>query len=144
MALDAGGWLYEKTRRMVFPGWQKEFKENLVGESVPEHRDASSSSHELPSEPRPKVVLVKHSIFTHFPKDQKCEICLKTQITRASCRRRIGTVVPRAENFGDLITADHKVLSEGCESRHSHRYAAVVQDSATQWIPSYPCKTYHS
>ena len=27
------------------------------------------------------------------------------------------TVVPRAENDGDLITADHKVLGEGCELR---------------------------
>ena len=48
--------------------------------------------------------------------------------------------VPRAENFGDLITADHKVLSEGCESRNIHRYAVVVQDLATQRIQSYPCK----
>ena len=43
--------------------------------------------------------------------------------------------------FGDLITADHKVLSEGCESRNNHRYAVVVQDLATQWIQSYPCNT---
>ena len=42
-------------------------------------------------------------------------------------------VVPRAENFGDSKTAEHKVLSEGCESRHDHRYAVVVQDLATQW-----------
>ena len=39
------------------------------------------------------------------------------------------------------MTADHKVLSEGCESRNNHRYAVVVQDLATQWIQSYPCKT---
>ena len=56
-------------------------------------------------------------------------------------RRRIGGAVLRAENFGDLITADHKVLSENCESRNNHRYAIVVQDLATQWIQSYPCKT---
>ena len=37
--------------------------DNLVDESVAEHRDASSSSHELPSEPRAKVVSGKHSIF---------------------------------------------------------------------------------
>ena len=47
----------------------------------------------------------------------------------------------RAENFGDLITADHKVLSGNCESRNNHRYAVVVQDLATQWIQAYPCKT---
>ena len=49
--------------------------------------------------------------------------------------------VPRAENFGDLITADHKVLSDNCESRNNPWYAVVVQDLATQWIQSYPCKT---
>ena len=56
-------------------------------------------------------------------------------------RRRTGTVVPKTDNFGDLITAVHKVLCEGCESRNYHRYAAVVQDLATQWIQSDPCKT---
>ena len=49
--------------------------------------------------------------------------------------------VPRAANFGDLITADHKVLSDNCESRNNHRYAVVVQDQGTQWIQAYPCKT---
>ena len=92
-------------------------------------------------EPTRSVDLGKHSVYTHFPKDRNCEICQRTKITRAPCRRRIGRVVPRAENFGDLITADHKVLSEGCESRNNHRYAVVVQDLATQWIQSYPCKT---
>ena len=29
----------------------------------------------------------------------------------------------------------------GCESRNNHRYAIVVQDLATQWFWSYPCKT---
>ena len=40
-----------------------------------------------------------------------------------------------------LITADHKVLSDNCESRSNHRYAVVVQDLAAQWIQAYPCKT---
>ena len=60
---------------------------------------------------------------------------------RRTCRRRANAVVPRAENFGDLITAYHKVLREDSESRNNHRHAVVVQDSATQWIQSYPCKT---
>ena len=47
--------------------------------------------------------------------------------TRASCRRRADAVMPRAEHVGDLITADHKVLSEASESRNNHRYAVVVQ-----------------
>ena len=83
--------------------------------------------------------LGKHGVYTHFPKDRNCEICHRTKLTRAPCRRRNGGAVSRAENFGDLITADHKVFSANCESRN--RYAVVVQDLATQWIQSYPCKT---
>ena len=126
------------------PKWLQEFKENLVDDRVPEHRDShASSSHELSLEPTStrSEDLGKQSVFSHFPKDRNCEICQRTNITRAPCRRRIGGAVPRAEIFGNLITADHKVLSESCESRNNHRYAVVVQDLATQWIQSFPCKT---
>ena len=129
-----------------------EFEENLVdernpseprGEPSPGHRDTSSSFHELSMESRAKVESGsgKHRVYTHFPKDPNCDICLETKITRASCRRRAGTVGPKAENFGDLKTADHKVLSKGCEPRIHHRYAVVVQDLASQWLQSYPYKT---
>ena len=96
----------------------------------------ASASHEPSLEPTTKrrVDLGQHSVKTHFPKDRNCEICQRTKITRAPCRRRIGGAVRRAEFFGDLITADQKVLSEVCESRNNHRYAVVVQDLATQWI----------
>ena len=125
------------------PACLQEFRENLVDGRVPESRDShASSSHGLSLEPtfKRREDLCKHSVYTHFPDDQNCEICQRTKITRAPCRRRNGRVVFRAENLGDLITADHKVLSEGCESRNNHRYAIVVQDKATQWIQSYPCK----
>ena len=56
----------------------------------------------------------------------------KTKITRAPRRRRNGEAVPRAEKIGDLITADHKVLSDNCESRNNHRYAVVVLKTATR------------
>ena len=45
------------------------------------------------------------------------------------------------ENFGDLTTADHKVLSENCESRNNHRFAIVVQDLATQCVRTTPQMT---
>ena len=113
------------------------------GNPEPGDRDTSSSSHELPMESRERVEpgSGKHSVFSHFPKDPNCDICLKTKITRAYCRRRANAVMPRAENFGDLIAADHKVLSEESETRNNHRYAVVVQDLATQWLQSYQCKT---
>ena len=66
---------------------------------------------------------------------------LRTKITRSPCRRRHEGSIPRAEKFGDLITADHNVLNEEGESRNNHRCAVVVQDLATQWIQSYPCRT---
>ena len=65
----------------------------------------------------------------------------RTKITRAPRRRRNGEAVLRAEKFGVLITADHKVLSDNFESRNNHRNAIVGQDLATQWIQSFPCKT---
>ena len=126
------------------PEWLQEFRENLVDDRVPEHRDShASSSHEPSLEPTStrSEDLGKHSVYTHFLKDRNCEICQRTKMTRTACRRRIGGAVPRAENFGGLKTADHKVLSESCESRNNHRYAIVVQDLATQWIQAYPCKT---
>ena len=53
------------------------------------------------------IKIWKHSIYTHFPKDRNCEVCLRTKMTRALCRRPTGDAVPRATEFGDLITADH-------------------------------------
>ena len=113
----------------------------VVDERVPEHTDShASSSHEPSLEPMRSEDVGKHSVYSHFPKDRICEICKRTKITRAPCRRRKGEAVPRADNFGDLITADHKVLSDTCESRNNHRYAVVVQDLTTHWIQAYPCK----
>ena len=125
------------------PEWLQEFRENVVDDEIPLQGGSHvSSSHEASLEPIFKRCedLGKHSVYTHFPKDRNCEICKRTKITRAPCRRRNGEAVPRAVNFGDLITADHKVLSDNCESRNNHRYAVVVQDLATQWIQAYPCK----
>ena len=88
--------------------WFEEFTDDLDDAEVPAHTDTSEDSD---SERPTKVAPRKRSIYTHFPKDQNCEIRKRTKITRASWRRRTGEAVPRAENFGDLITADHKVLN---------------------------------
>ena len=125
------------------PEWLQEFMENLMDDEIPlQGGSHASSSHEASLEPTTKrrEELGKHNVHTHFPKDRNCEICKRTKITRVPCRRREGEAVPRADNLGDLITADHKVPSDNCESRNNHRYAVVVQDLATQWIQAYPCK----
>ena len=133
------------------PDWLQDIRENLVDGSSPtkprgnpehEYRDTSKSSHELPMEARAKVEPAsgEHSVVTHFPKDPNCDICLKTKITRASCRRRAVQSRQKRKVLVILITADHKILSEESESRNNHRYAVVVRDLATQWLQSYPCK----
>ena len=58
----------------------------------------------------------KHSIHAYFRKNPK----------RSTLR---------SVKYGDLTTAEHKILSEGCESRNNHRYTVVVQVLATQWNP---------
>ena len=59
----------------------------------------AGSSHEASLEPTTKrrEDLGKHSVSSPFPKDRNCEICKRTKITRAPCRRRKGEAVPRAE-----------------------------------------------
>ena len=107
-------------------------------DEFPVHGDShASSSHEVSLEPTTKrrEDLGKHNVYTHFPKDRNCEICKRTKITRAPCRRRKGEAVPRADNFGDLMTADHKVLSDNCESRNNHRYAVGGAGSSHSMDP---------
>ena len=68
------------------PDWLQEFRENLVDDRVPEHRDShASSSHEQSLEPVRSVELGKHSVYTHFPEDRNCESVrgLKLQGPRA-------------------------------------------------------------
>ena len=83
----------------------------------------------------------KYSIYSHFRNDRNCEVGKRTKKTRAPCRRRNGDAVPQAEKFGDSITADQKILNEEGVSRNNDQYALVVQDVATRWTQSYPCKT---
>ena len=126
------------------PEWLQEFRENLVDDRVPEHRDShASSSHEVLWNPHKREVRIWVSTVFIL-------ISLKTEIARSVRGPKLPG--PHAEDamaepylvqkiFGDLKTADHKVLTENRESRNNHRYAIVVQDVATQWIQSYPCKT---
>ena len=95
------------------PDWLQEFREgkyewNFVGESTSTEpwvnreqrsQDTSSSSHEPPMESRAKVEPGpgKHNVYAHFPKHPNCEICLKTKITRASCRRHANAVLPERQ-----------------------------------------------
>ena len=100
------GWQsrFEETVCEIF--LSQEFNLNLEDTELPALADSSPESDlehlvEVVSKSR------KHSLFTHFPKDRDCHVCLRTQITRAPSRRRIGEAVSQADQFGDLITANH-------------------------------------
>ena len=72
------------------PEWLQEFREILVDGEVPlQGGSHASSSHEASLEPifKRREDLCKHSVYTHFPEDRNCEICKRTKITRAPCRR---------------------------------------------------------
>ena len=125
------------------PDRLQEFTHALVDESVPEHRDASSSSHDKPLEPRAKVVPTKHNNFTSVPERPELRYLLEDENNEGFLQKTHRYSRAQSRKIGDLITADHKVLGEGCESRHNHRYAVMVQDLTTQWIQSYSCKTKH-
>ena len=125
------------------PEWLQEFRENLVMTeflNTETHTPVLLMNYLWSLRLREVRIRVNTVFILISQKDRNCEICQRTKITRAPCSRRIGRVVLRAENFGDLITADHKVLSESCESRNNHRFAIVVQDLAAPWVQSYPCK----
>ena len=108
-----------------------------------QYRDShASSSHEVSLEPifKRREDLGKHSVYIHFPKPKLRDLSedrnYKSTVQKTHWRSRTS-----CRKFCDLITADHKVLSDKCESRNNHRYAVVVQYLATQWIQANPCKT---
>ena len=114
---------------------------------------ASSSTDDVPTPAKPPLMRTsarpslnkpggKHNLHTHFPKDPKCDVCKRTKITRAFCKKNCGRTrrSSNAENIKAFIAADQKAFNEENDSRLRQRSSVVVQDLATQWIQSYPRK----
>ena len=96
------------------PVWPEDFTENL---EIVETAAPAEISHDLDPERPLKVASRKHSIFTHFPKDQKLRGLQANQDYEGSLQKEKWKFsIFGAEKFGDLITADHKVLNKGAES----------------------------
>ena len=78
------------------PEWLQEFREKLVDDEIPlQGGSHASSSYEVFLQPKTKrrEDLGEFYVHTQFPQDRNCEICKRTKITRAPCRRRIGEAV---------------------------------------------------
>ena len=122
------------------PEWLQEFKENLIDTEFPA---SAHSSPDSDSERPTKVVQNQGSIvvFPHFPKDPHCEVCLRTRMTRAPCRRRTGEALPRAEKFGWLDNGWSQSPQWGGSIKEQSPVRCRGSRSCHQWIQSYPCKT---
>ena len=97
----------------------------------------------LPKVEHPKAFLVNRFIWNPRQKWYRASTAFllssrTTEIAMSARRPQLqgpcSNQVPRAENFGDLITPDHNVLNEEFQSRNNHRCAVVVQDLATPMI----------
>ena len=128
-----------RDRPQDLSAWLEEFTENLVdAKSTSSENDRADLSEPFRPAPLPTGRQIGNT--THL-RTSDCEICKRTENTRALCRRRINSGILRATNFGDTLTADQQILNEEEEPRNNHRYAIVVQDFGTQWIQSFSWKT---
>ena len=69
----------------------------------------------------------------------KFESCMCEAVRPTENAQEIQSCAPK--KIGDLTAADHTFLNEYGESRNSNKYAVIVQDLATQWLQTCPCKT---
>ena len=86
----------------------------------------------------------KHNVFTHFPKCPGCDICDATKMQKTSARIVTGKDPedrPPPAAFGDMLTADHKVMAQDEISKAGDKYALVIVDRFTKWLQAFPCKT---
>ena len=82
--------------------------------------------------------------FYAFPERPKVRSLQEDQIYKGPSQKTHWQIKYLEQKIlGDLITAWSSQWGM-CESRHNHRYAVVMQDLASQWLQSYPCKTESS
>ena len=115
----------EKTVARHFE-WLQNFRENVEEDYVLTPRDATTNSSRESETAAPKGK-TKHWCSRH-------EGPTFRDVRANQATQRTGKAIPCAEFFGDLITANHNVLSEGFESHHSHLHAFVVLDLASRWV----------
>ena len=122
------------------PEWLQPFTEGVTRESS-SSTDVSPADVAVPSRQHFFILrILQHNLHQTkqeentiyslvFPTDPNCEVCRRTKVTRAPCTRNPDDPSDRitfAEDFGDMITTDHKVLNEEQESRLHRTYAVIV------------------
>ena len=79
-----------------------------------------------------------------LPKRPKLRHMLVNQNYEGSVQKARWGIHSTTRKVRWLDNSGSQSLNEGSESRNNHRYAVVLQDLATQWIQSYPCKNKNS
>ena len=126
-----------------------------ISSTSPTDRDKEVATAETTEKPRrkrrqrkkaPAIIAGKgkHNIFTHFPKCPNCVICQNNKAHRAYCKSG-GDIrtdsLPSPTRFGEMITADHKIMNDDDASREEDRTACVIQDKWSYWLQAYPAPT---
>jgi hypothetical protein len=130
-------------------------KEKPIAKEKETAKEVEKENNEAPCSPTPKSEVTPtkasstkpgpansgHDLLTHSPKDPNCEICNKSKIMRAQCRRKnkngAPDDTPKPEDFADSITADHTFLCDEEASRNHDKVALVIQDRFTSWLQAY-------
>ena len=135
---------YGKTR--IFPIYQNvaRIKRGILWTTeFPERKDShASSSHELFLERMRSAELGKHSVLYSLPERTKLPDSARGPKSQGPCAEDVLFASYLVQKF--LVTWLRQITKfsvKNCESRNTRRHAVVVQDLATQWIQSYPCKT---
>ena len=132
-------------REQGIPDWLHSVTEELVeGESG----SSGIAGETIPKYPRPHSSETLEQLWRGTPFihsfSEGPHVCKRTKITRAPCRRNPESRedrIPRATTFGDVVTADHKVLNEENESpvqkqdstRYLTRFAANLSSRKQAW-----------
>ena len=102
-----------------FPEWLEEFAENLEDTEVlaPAHISRTQIRNVLRKWHQNK----KSIMFTFTSHKTKIAISACAPKLQRSLQKTLAKTKPRAQEFGDLITADHIFIKEEGESRNNHR-----------------------
>ena len=84
-----------------------------------------------------------HNIYTHFPKSDKCEICMPCKPQRAQVKKKKKgearpDELPPPKEFADCVTGDHMICGKEEASRHKDTVSLVILDRFHHWLRQYP------
>ena len=117
----------------------------------------SASNDEVTSEPPPvkpkyerkqkikqyrdKDPIPPNHSFTHFPYHPACRVCRACKQSREQHRAKRNKAnkdeepaIPAPTEFGQQITADHKILSKAEASRKGECVSLIIQDRFSKWL----------